>query len=355
MGPRPATAEVARLAARRAVKEICDTPTAGQSGIIADRAGSFRWDRLRQSSHKDLRHLSSSEGVAAALQFESPTPRSLSYGRAPTTLQAFDEAATPRRPSSRPVTPREVRTEVDLTASLEPLAPYLTDRPSRSASRPRTLLSSADEALTLRAHSVTKPRPWHDEDAKPSMARRGTAPRMRPATPREGYSMMPAGLPSPGHKVVPTVWAGRGSRACSEERAASSPSSNGTCPERHGTWADLVAEAQELGAALIGERGAHARLRAEVQFARARPRAGEPSSPRRGGAMLTRGTGWSCEAKDQTFEEVHASACVPHGPAWGTPRFFHSLPERRITPLQAGGPVDRMEVLSLCRAQEAPC
>lgn len=75
-------------------------------GITADRGSSFRCGIVRErskkaresptillSSHEDLRHLSSSEGVAMALQMptELPTPRSLSCGRTPTTLQAEEQ------------------------------------------------------------------------------------------------------------------------------------------------------------------------------------------------------------------------------------------------------------------------
>ncbi|CAK9079559.1 unnamed protein product [Durusdinium trenchii] len=55
---------------------------------------------------------------------EMDTPRSLSYGRAPTTLQVYDQAATPQR---RPITPRkayseEVDAQVPLAAHVAPRA-----------------------------------------------------------------------------------------------------------------------------------------------------------------------------------------------------------------------------------------
>ncbi|CAK9082150.1 unnamed protein product [Durusdinium trenchii] len=154
------------------------TPTL--RGITADRTSSFRCGLVRESCHKaelqkssasplgvDLRHLSSSEGVAAALQMasEMDTPRSLSYGRAPTTLQVYDQAATPQR---RPITPRKAYSE-EVDAQV-PLAAHVAPRAEGFVAEvlppPPVLLSSRAGSLT-RSGSAFKPRPWSDHDLKP--------------------------------------------------------------------------------------------------------------------------------------------------------------------------------------------
>ncbi|OLP79670.1 Ankyrin repeat domain-containing protein 50 [Symbiodinium microadriaticum] len=246
MAPRLSAGEVGKAAAQRAKQashEICDTPTAGQSGIVASRAGMFRsWGLLKSTSQKDLRH-SRSDGVRAALQMSAETPRSLTPGRVPTTLQAYIE--------ERPPTPRReeivtVAMPMD-TASYPPLSPRLRgDFPAteRSVSRrSRTLLSREESELTLRSNSVTKPRPWSDLDTKPSMARRadGAAFRVRPLTPREGYDMLAAGLPSPVHRAEEDCC-----RTPREPNMTPSSSVSTACPEPRRRWSDLLADA-ELG------------------------------------------------------------------------------------------------------------
>eukprot|EP00435_Cladocopium_sp_Y103_P003851 s1146_g1.t1 len=246
MAPRAVTAEAATLAARQAVKEICDSPTA-RVGISADRTSKFRCGIFRESSKKDIRHLSSSQGVAALLQMpaEMQTPRLLNFGRAPTTLQAFEQP-TPRRP----MTPRkEAYSDVD---SQVPMAAYLTEQPSTVRLPNYALLSSREDSLTRSASRGV------EVEVKPSMARRaaGASPRLRPVTPREGYSMLPAGRPSLGRRQIDHMRGRRvriehdGSvRARSEEpSSARSPSSaSSRNPERHGrTWAELMVEAQVL-------------------------------------------------------------------------------------------------------------
>lgn len=307
MAPRAVTAEAATLAARQAVKEICDSPTA-RVGISADRASKFRCGIFRESSKKDIRHLSSSQGVAALLQMpaEMETPRLLNFGRAPTTLQAFVQPT-----SRRPMTPRkEAYSDVD---SQVPMAAYLTEQPSTVRLPNYALLSSREGSLTRSASQRGV-----EVDVKPSMARRaaGASPRLRPVTPREGYSMLPAGRPSLGRRQIENMTGRRariehdGSvRARSEEpSSARSPSSaSSRNPERHGrTWAELMVEAQELGALVNAP---EARLRQEVAAGRQRAAAGQPCSPRRHmGAQLFRGEGWTYgEYKDESIEELLAS------------------------------------------------
>lgn len=293
MAPRAVTAEAATLAARRAVKEICDSPNA-KVGISADRTSGFRFGTFRERS-KDIRHLSSSQGVAALLQMQSP--RALSFGRAPATLQAFE-------PTPRPMTPRKAS---DIDSSV-PMAAYLTEQ-AASPALPQnySLLSSREGSLTRSSHRR------EEVDVKPSMAQRaaGATPRLRPVTPREGYTMLPAGRPSLGRTEN---WRGRrhSGRAWSEEpsyiRSPSSTSSRYAEQHENRTWAELMAEAQELGAAVVN--APQARLRHEVATARRSAAAGQPCSPRKHmGAQLLRGEGWKYgeEYKDESIEELLAS------------------------------------------------
>eukprot|EP00434_Breviolum_minutum_P040462 symbB.v1.2.035955.t2/scaffold4964.1/size32361/3 len=226
--------EAATLAARRAVKEICDSPNA-KVGISADRTSGFRFGTFRERS-KDIRHLSSSQGVAALLQMQSP--RALSFGRDPATLQAFE-------PTPRPMTPRKAS---DIDSSV-PMAAYLTEQAASPAvPQNYSLLSSREGSLT-RTGSHRR----EEVDVKPSMAQRaaGATPRLRPVTPREGYTMLPAGRPSLG-RTFSENWRGRrhSGRAWSEEPSyIRSPSSTSRYAEQHEstrTWAELMAEAQDL-------------------------------------------------------------------------------------------------------------
>eukprot|EP00439_Symbiodinium_sp_Y106_P071302 s339_g12.t2 len=244
VAPRLSAGEVGKAAAQRAkqeIHEICDTPTAGQSGIVASRAGNFRsWGLLKSTSQKDLRH-SRSDGVRAALQMSAETPRALTPGRVPTTLQAYVE----ERP---PMPRREEMVAVAMpmdTACYPPLSPRLRgDFPAteRSVSRrSRALLSREESELTLRSNSVTKPRPWSDLDTKPSMARRadGAAFRVRPLTPREGYDMLAAGLPSPVHRAEEDCC-----RTPREPNMTPSSSVSTACPEPRRRWSELLADAE---------------------------------------------------------------------------------------------------------------
>lgn len=322
MAPRLSAGEVGKAAAQRAKQashEICDTPTAGQSGIVASRAGMFRsWGLLKSTSQKDLRH-SRSDGVRAALQMSAETPRSLTPGRVPTTLQAYIE--------ERPPTPRReeivtVAMPMD-TASYPPLSPRLRgDFPAteRSVSRrSRTLLSREESELTLRSNSVTKPRPWSDLDTKPSMARRadGAAFRVRPLTPREGYDMLAAGLPSPVHRAEEDCC-----RTPREPNMTPSSSVSTACPEPRRRWSDLLADAEVLGAALRRERGERQRHSTEVQASRRRRAAGAPSSPsRQQSPVLKRGEGWTLLRADGKAQSALQQALTS----------FHLPPEPKLT------------------------
>eukprot|EP00930_Biecheleria_cincta_P097579 TRINITY_DN89285_c0_g1_i1.p1 TRINITY_DN89285_c0_g1~~TRINITY_DN89285_c0_g1_i1.p1 ORF type:complete len:348 (+),score=61.25 TRINITY_DN89285_c0_g1_i1:29-1045(+) len=278
--------------------EACRNVTPPPRTAAAGEAGSPTWPFGQPlAARKDIRHLSSRHGVAAVLQATNLTSeRRMDKLQTALEFRADKPKATP---ASRLVTASSHGEAAELRAAAAAVPP---------PSSRKCVMSSSDSVGSLaRARSLSKLRPWTDDDAKPRMAQRASdsGSRSPPATAREAYGLAPAGRPSYGRPIVPDVKAGRvalHTRAFSEEprqnMSLSRWSSSSTlftpvnlpAPAKtassYSSWDALVAEAEEAGAALRQARrsdtsrpkGRHAeQVRAMARV----PAAGQASSPSR--------------------------------------------------------------------------
>jgi len=246
--------------------------------------------QTRAPMRKDIRHLNSRCGVAA--NFSSSEALA---ARPPPQVAGKITGFEP------PVSSRSASTCGTNRAA------QLNDASHANGMSRRSLLSSSDSAKTLvRTRSLSKLREWSDDDYKPRMALRAefNADEFRPRTAREARTLVPAGRPSIG-KSSRTPRQGQvpnSARAISEDTRATPRRSGSTgsllSPSPNYTsWAQLVAEAEEVGAALQSSwtrrRGEQGLLQATLTDARRKVEkkpAGTASSPsRKEAAVLLRG------------------------------------------------------------------
>jgi len=232
------------------------------SASAAGQGGSPHFLSARSSSRKDIRHLNSG-GCVATLLHKPCTPPWATYDvtcRPPVSSQASTDGSVSGRASSQ-----MLECQSPLTRS----AASGNDGNSCSGKAPltkRTLLSSSDSAATLkRSASLNKMRQWSDLDAKPRMAQRisGATPRSLTSA-RQAREIHPAGQPS---FFFSRCWPCRFlaalagfDRSASEEPQTLSRWPNTSTPPSQkasgtsNTWADLIAEAEEVGARLQSSR-----------------------------------------------------------------------------------------------------
>lgn len=180
---------------------------------------------LKPPLRKDIRHLNSRTGVGAA--FQACSPRN----------------ATP-----------------SMHSDVSSMSSFGQESPCHELRARRSLLSS--EFAPERPRSLGRSRPWSDADAKPRMAQRTpesiTLRSPRPRSPEEARLAPAAGRPSfCSHYPHLGLRLGQPTdcraRSPSEDRFVRSPTQTpSTSCSRNGrgtTWANLVAEAEALGAA----------------------------------------------------------------------------------------------------------
>lgn len=194
--------------------------------------------QARAPIRKDIRHLNSRCGVAA--NFSS------------------SEALAARPPPQ--VTCKITDFEPPVSSRSASTCGLSTNRAAQLSRR--SLLSSSDSAKTLvRTRSLSKLREWSDDDYKPRMARRAesnTDDEFRPRTAREARTLVPAGRPSIGRssRTPRQGQVPNSARAISEDTRATTPRRSGSTSSlfspspNYTSWAQLVAEAEEVGAAL---------------------------------------------------------------------------------------------------------